>query len=374
MYTLITVARRGNAGTDTTGAIFSVSGSVEFYSAFGPEQQIAFAKHGDYFVTNINGTAIDKIKYPATDIKPDIFVPDYKVLLSTDQLSLYRAQAVQLNAHSKGSRLPNKKLDFSSFGVNMGTSCSTFEIFEMIIYNRELTLEEICCVEVNLARFYDFYDEETFADCCVEIDYISVIEPVEPTGCQISNTITSFGPFATSHGEEVYACELTDLSSTECAPEFSICDGLPLSQSNCDSAVGDVLAEKQAGPLSFKVSNGSTCGTNGNNVDGILCCKTLTDDGNDNTLSRAQKDDMSFNYNNLFKYYDDEPRNFFETSKFWGFSFIIAMILNIIFITLITIVCNDIIGFKISRKGYSMVNDSNGFQTATTSTELLQQT
>ena len=366
MYTLITVARRGNAGTDTTGAIFSVSGSVEFYSAFGPEQQIAFAKHGDYFITNINGTAINQIEYPKTEDQEG-FVPNFKVLLSTDQLSLYRAQAVQLNAHSKGSRLPNQKLEFAKFGVNMGTSCSSYEIFETQIWKRELTLEEICCIEVNLAKFYNFYDDNTFPDCCVEIDYISVIEPVEPTGCQISNTITSFGPFATSHGEEVYACELTDLSSTECAPEFSICDGLPLSQSNCDSAVGDVLAEKQAGPLSFKVSNGSTCGTNGNNVDGILCCKTLTDDGNDNTLSRAQKD-MLFSFENIYEHYNNnENISDDNNARFWGISFVVAVFLNVVFITLITVVWRDIanltnLRLKKSKKGYSMVsNEQSAF-------------
>ena len=347
------------------GAIFS-SKSIEFCSGFGPIGQIAFAKHGNFFITGPAGTTLDLIPYPETEDKSDIYVPTLSVLLSTDQLSLYRAQGVQLNEHDDGSSLPNIFIQFPNFGVNVGDKTqSSFELYEMLIFNRELTLEEICCIEVYLARFYGFYDPLTWPDCCVEIDFISVTLPVAETGCAPDEIDTDYGPFfSVSNGLVAYACDLNDANqgSTSCAPGYQYCTQVP---DACDSAIATLLAEKNDPAASFRVGDDSLtlCGNDDTNVVGILCCEIQTDDGNPDTLATAHQHKTSkYTKNN-----DIDDEIIIETERFWSLSSITSLLINVVCIIVVSTLWRDISKFR-TNKGYKIV--SHDSSTAASSTDV----
>ena len=178
LYTLITIARRDpnspNAGNE--GPIFEAIHN--YTSGFGLNNEIGYASRNGIILTN--GSRNDLILTDPGTLAT-VKVDSNSFILSSDKRSRYRVQGIDTT-----QKLPKSKKEYINFGINtnpLNGPSSSFEISEILIFNTELTLDEICCIEyygaerikIKSETGSSLYTSNTYPSCCIEVDEYPII-------------------------------------------------------------------------------------------------------------------------------------------------------------------------------------------------------
>lgn len=174
---------------------------------------------------------------------------------------------------------------------------------------------------------------ETWPDCCVEIDYVTVTNAVDETGCDLYVTDNSFGPFVSSK-EVYYACttNIDSIDARTCAKGYKICDNIPI---GCQNAVPQHR---------FRIENGEICGNITSENDGLLCCLEIEP----YKLQLAMNKKVSILDNN----------ELINNQKIWGIKFMISVFINVLLISFIAFISMDICALM--QPSIKFIKPSNG--------------
>ena len=116
---------------------------------------------GSYFIGHSDGVYHDPI-WLNNNISQ--FYDDDDYLIISDQRSSIRINGIDIT-----KKLSSKLITYNHFGINNGIhSKSDFNIYEILIYKTELSLEQLCCIESYLRIKYNL-SHINATECCVEI-------------------------------------------------------------------------------------------------------------------------------------------------------------------------------------------------------------
>ena len=162
-----------HSNSNVNGAIFQNfdsilnSGTTLFYSGYGATGGLPEGYHYPTLITNENEPVID----PITDAVLTPSNNDWA--LFTDQRSMLRSQGVDITN--------NYVTDFNlydKFGIN-NDGTTGFDILEILIYQVELSIDQICCVEQYIANKYTNSFNANLPPCCVPVLEEAVTWPVD---------------------------------------------------------------------------------------------------------------------------------------------------------------------------------------------------
>jgi len=203
-YTLFHVARYNGS---IKGRIFDGTAGNWLSGFHGNKTGVAF--HG-YWLTQASAT-----NFPLDEI-----------LISADQRDLYRGNGIDLKINSGTSQSRTIGINYGSRNGITGTEQSDWAVWEVIVYNRELSLEEIETVENYLNKTYYTYTNPVVPRGVNYFNPRDIVFYKRPGSYQFINQMTGNTTSIPRFGDVVASASST-LNSSE--DQWKAFNGTPLS-------------------------------------------------------------------------------------------------------------------------------------------------